>query len=424
MGSDQMDPAPDLKVMVVDDDGVFLRYLEAQLKMIGYQTVTADSGEAAWILIQAEPPDLVLLDIFMPGMGGLELCRKIKASPALQDIPVVLLTMMGAKAKDGGYQAGADDFLNKPPHLLELKTRIRNLMLLRQLRAAGPPAPEELPAAPPEAGRPRILVLDPQGILLSHMEGILAEEGWEVQGVGSQDQLLARVRSERPDLVIIDQDLAGGSGSGLVSRLRNEVGTEDQTILLTCEPGAVELQVGIWQSEADEHLVKPFEPSELKARVRSLLRRTELRRRKEARLLEAASQAPDEGTSGTYGRPFFTASLKHLCAFAAVVGRPVGLLAYRLPPGTLPLTEGGARVSDVIKGQLEPHEVLFRLGEGLFVAILPCADLVELDRRVARLRPCLPAGQFATASGKGRVESSLVKSIWNQLNALDGGAQA
>ena len=420
MGSDPTDQVQDLKVMVVDDDVVFLRYLEAQLKMIGYQTVTVASGVAAWILIQAEPPDLVLLDIFMPGMDGLELCRKIKATPGLQDIPVVLLTMMGAKAKDGGYQAGADDFLNKPPHLLELKTRIRNLLLLRQLRTACAQEPEDPTLDDLTGARPRILILDPQGVLHTHMEGILAEEGWEVQGVASQEHLLARLRSDPPELLILDQDLTEGTGSGLVSRIRSEVGTADQTILLTCDPGALELQVGIWQSEADEHLVKPFEPSELKARVRSLLHRSELRSRRDAQVLDSDPSDVEHLRGGTFTRSYFNASLKHFCAFATLVGRPVGLLAYRLPAGT---AGGGTRVPEAIKSQLEPHDVLCRLAEGLYVAILPCADLLELSRRVEALKPLLPAGQFATASGKGRIANSLVKSIWDQFHGLDQAGQ-
>ena len=420
MGSDPTDQVQDLKVMVVDDDVVFLRYLEAQLKMIGYQTVSVESGVAAWILLQADPPDLVLLDIFMPGMGGLELCRKIKETPRLQDIPVVLLTMMGAKAKDGGYQAGADDFLNKPPHLLELKTRIRNLLLLRQLRAAQPRDLEALPAEALTGATPRILILDGMGLPHSLMANTLAEEGWDVQVLGSQEQVLASFRHGLPDLLIIDQDLPDGSGGGLVSRLRSDMGTANLTILLACESGALELQVGIYQSEADEHLVKPFEPSELKARVRSLLKRSELRSRKDSQVLAADPSEFEDPRGGTFNRAYFSASLKHTCAFAAVVGRPVGLLAYRLPVGAV---TGGIRIPEVIKGQLEPHEVLCRVAEGLFVAILPCADLIELGRRVEALKPLLPAGQFATASGKGRIANTLVKSIWDQFHGLDQAGQ-
>lgn len=422
MESEQSEGVQALKVMVVDDDVVFLRYLEAQLKMIGYQTVTADSGVAAWILIQAEPPDLVLLDIFMPGMGGLELCRKIKGTPELKDIPVVLLTMMGAKAKDGGYQAGADDFLNKPPHLLELKTRIRNLLLLRQLRAVQAQQPEELPEDGLTGPAPRILVLDAQGLPSSPLATHLTEEGWAVQVVGSQEQVLSILRHDQPDLLILEQELTEGTGSGLVARLRSEVATADQTILLICEPGALELQVGIWQSEADEHLVKPFEPSELKARVRSLLKRSELRSRKDAQILSADQSPMEDSRGGTYSRAYFSASLKHTCAFAALVGRPVGLLAYRLSIGAL-AAAGRHRIPEIIKGHLETPEVLCRLAEGLYVAILPCADLVELSSRVEALKPLLPPGQFATASGKGRIANSLVKSIWDQFHTQDEAGQ-
>ena len=415
MDEDQSEVTESLRVMVVDDDVVFRRYLEAQLRMIGYQVVPVENGDAAWILIQADPPDMVLLDVFMPGMSGLDLCRLIKTTPATQDIPVVLLTMLGAKAKDGGYQAGADDFLNKPPHLLELKTRLRNLLLLRQLQSAREAEPEEAPTEELEGPPAHILILDPQGFLRDHLKGLLADEGWDIQGVATQEQLVERLRLDRPDLLILDQDLTEGTGSSLVSRLRSDVTTADQTILLTCESGALELQVGIWQSEADEHLVKPFEAFELKTRVRALLKRSELRRRKDAHILDADPSSIKDPHGGAYTRPYLYASLEHFCAFATLVGRPVGLLGFRLAAGSTMWSGEGQRVSDIIKKHLEDHEVLCRLGDGLFVAILPGADLSDLTQRVATLKPKLPAGHYATASGKGKISTSLLKNIWEQL---------
>jgi len=416
----QDDLMQSLKVMVVDDDAVFRRYLEAQLKMLGCQIVPVESGDAAWVLIQAEPPDLVLLDVFMPGMSGLDLCRKIKTTHALQDIPVVLLTMLGAKAKDSGYQAGADDFLNKPPHLLELKTRVRNLLLLRKLQAAQE-VEEDVSLTEGLGGPPpRVIILDSQGVLRDHVKGILDGEGLEVRGMATQDELLESLMYEKPDLLIIDQDLTEGSGSAFIARLRSEVATSGLTILLTCDSGALELQVGIWQSEADEHLVKPFDASELKTRVRSLLKTSELRRRKDAHVLDADPSSIKDPRGGAYTRPYLYASLEHFCAFATLVGRPVGLLGYRLTNGSSMWSGEGRKVSAQIMGCLEPHEVLCRLGEGLFVAILPGSDLNDLAARVATLKPQLPEGQFATASGRGRIATSLLKSIWEQLRSLEG----
>ncbi len=415
MDEEQSETTESLRVMVVDDDVVFRRYLEAQLRMIGYQVVPVENGDAAWVLIQADPPDLVLLDVFMPGMSGLDLCRLIKTTPASQNIPVVLLTMLGAKAKDGGYQAGADDFLNKPPHLLELKTRLRNLLLLRQLQDAHAAVPEDAPPEELEGPPAHVLILDAQGHMVDHLKGLLAAEGWDIQGVATQELLVERLRQDRPDLLILDQDLTEGTGSSLISRLRNDVTTADQTILLTCESGALELQVGIWQSEADEHLVKPFDASELKTRVRALLKRSELRRRKDAQILDADPSSIKDPNGGAYTRPYLYASLEHFCAFATLVGRPVGLLGYRLTAGSTMWSGEGQRVSDIIKRHLEDHEVLCRLGDGLFVAILPGADLGELTQRVATLKSKLPAGHYATASGKGKIATSLLKNIWEQL---------
>jgi len=415
MDTEQYDPIQTLQVMVVDDDRVFRNYIEAQLEMLGCQIVSVESGDAAWPLIQTQPPDLVLLDVFMPGMSGIELCRKIKSAPKLRGIPVVLLTMLGAKVKDEGYQAGADDFLNKPPHLTELRTRLRNLLLLRSLQTSHdfevPSSSEGELTGPP----PRILILESHGILREHAIGVLAQEAWEVTGVATQDGLLECLRTERPDVVIIDQDLLEGSGSTLVSRLRSQVSTADLTILLMCEGGSQELTVGAWQSEADEHLIKPFEDTELKTRVRSLLKHSDLRRRRDAQVLDADLGAIKDPRSGVFTRPFLYASLEYLTAFTTLIGRPIGLLGYRMSAHT-PLGAGaGHQVPALLAKQLKPHEILCRVGEALFVAILPGAELAELQLRVDLLTPLLPAGRFALVAGTGEAPASLLKRVWEQL---------
>lgn len=415
MDTEQSDPIQALQVMVVDDDRVFRNYIEAQLEMLGCQIVSVESGDAAWPLIQTQPPDLVLLDVFMPGMSGMELCRKIKSSPQLRGIPVVLLTMLGAKVKDEGYQAGADDFLNKPPHLTELRTRLRNLLLLRSLQTSHdfdvPSVAEGELTGPP----PRILILESHGILREHAMGILAQENWDVKGVDTQDRLLESLRAERPDVVIIDQDLLEGPGSSLVSRLRSQASTADLTILLMCEGGSQEPKTGTWQSEADEHLIKPFEATELKTRVRSLLKHSELRRRRDAQVLDSDLGAIKDPRSGVFTRPFLYASLDYLTAFTTLIGQPIGLLGYRMPAHTPLGAVASHQVPALLAKQLKSHEVLCRVGEAVFVAILPGADLAELKARVELLTPLLPAGRFAQVTGTGESAASLLKRVWEQL---------
>jgi DNA-binding response OmpR family regulator len=121
---------PTATVLVVDDDVTIRRLLQITLETEGFGVVTAGDGAEALRRAQADPrPDLVLLDIMMPGMDGLQVCHTLKSDPATQALPVVLLS---AKAQSHdielGLRVGADDYVTKPPDLLDLVARIRALL--------------------------------------------------------------------------------------------------------------------------------------------------------------------------------------------------------------------------------------------------------------------------------------------------------
>ena len=120
-------------VLVVDDEpivrDVVVRYLERD----GYTTVQAATGSEALGLLEREPPALVVLDVMLPGVNGLELCRWIRSR---SEVPIVMLTALGEEAdRIVGLELGADDYLIKPFSPRELAVRVRNL-----LRRAAPPA--------------------------------------------------------------------------------------------------------------------------------------------------------------------------------------------------------------------------------------------------------------------------------------------
>ena len=121
-------PAP--VVLVVDDDATIRRLLQITLETEGFTVSTAGDGVEGLRMAQEAPrPDLVLLDIMMPGMDGLQVCHTLKNDPATQDTPVVLLS---AKAQSHdielGMRVGADDYITKPPDLLDLVARVRQLL--------------------------------------------------------------------------------------------------------------------------------------------------------------------------------------------------------------------------------------------------------------------------------------------------------
>jgi putative two-component system response regulator len=121
-------------ILVVDDDPELRQVLEESLTALGYRVSTAESGEAALDMISHREPDLVLSDVHMTPVNGIELCRALKADPRWQLIPVILLTAVGdLQARVAGLDAGADDFFTKPYQLLELRTRLAALLRVKAL---------------------------------------------------------------------------------------------------------------------------------------------------------------------------------------------------------------------------------------------------------------------------------------------------
>ena len=121
-------------ILVVDDVPKNVKLLADVLAARGYRVSTAASGEAALASIAAEAPDLVLLDVMMPGLSGYDVCRAIRADPALAVLPVVLVTALDpAEERARGLEAGADDFLSKPIAQAELMARVRSLLRIKTL---------------------------------------------------------------------------------------------------------------------------------------------------------------------------------------------------------------------------------------------------------------------------------------------------
>jgi len=122
------------KILVVDDVAMNVKLLADLLGVKGYQTITASSGPEALVKLEDERPDLVLLDVMMPGMSGYEVCQAIRANPAHAMLPVVLVTALDpAKERVKGLEAGADDFLSKPLNQAELLARVKSLLRIKTL---------------------------------------------------------------------------------------------------------------------------------------------------------------------------------------------------------------------------------------------------------------------------------------------------
>ena len=132
-------PGEERTLLVADDDRAVLSHIRSGLKDAGYRFVEASDGTQVLTALRTEPPDLLLMDVEMPGMGGVEVCRIVKANQGENGfgfLPVILMTARRTNGKVEGLELGADDYLIKPFDMLELSARVKSMLRLKALQDA------------------------------------------------------------------------------------------------------------------------------------------------------------------------------------------------------------------------------------------------------------------------------------------------
>lgn len=117
------------KILVIEDDPLILTLIKATLTREGYEVVTADNGSDGLRLVEETHPQLVVLDITMPGLNGYQVCHYLRSEASTMHLPIIMVTALSRPADQRrGFELGADDYLSKPFQLTELITRVRSLL--------------------------------------------------------------------------------------------------------------------------------------------------------------------------------------------------------------------------------------------------------------------------------------------------------
>lgn len=194
------------KVLVVDDTPANVKLLADLLGVRGYEVATAVNGEEGLAKVASEQPDLVLLDVMMPGLSGYDVCRRLRADPATALLPVVLVTSLdpqGERIK--GIEAGADDFLPKPINQAELFARVKSLLRVKALQDEVRRQAEELKswnATLEERVHAQVVELERLGRLKNFFSPQLAEA---ILAAGGENLL----KTHRRQVTVVFLDLRG-----------------------------------------------------------------------------------------------------------------------------------------------------------------------------------------------------------------------
>ena len=202
-------------ILVVDDDEDVLKTIQISLTKNGYQVIAENNGFQALQTARREKPNLVILDISMPDMDGIEVCKQLRASQATVSVPILMLTARGnIESKTAGFEAGADDYLVKPFALQELNLRLKALLRRGTMDAAEAPAQLALGALKLDCrtfdltiqGRRVLLTpveFDLLYYLMSHAGQVLSTEQllrdvWQYPpGTGSSELVRAHIKNLR-----------------------------------------------------------------------------------------------------------------------------------------------------------------------------------------------------------------------------------
>ena len=403
------------RILVVDDIEANLRVLEAKLTAEYYEVMLAQDGPTGLAMAAANHPDIIVLDVMMPGMDGFEVCRRLKEDPLTRHIPVVLVTALDGRAdRIAGLEAGADEFLNKPIDDVMLFSRVRSLTRLktvmdelREREASGRRMGVIAGAAARLAGSGgRIVICDDNE---RQAQRIFAELSIEHRPLIETDPEQAHLTARGPvDLLIINAAARSFDGLRLAAQIRSDEATRHLPILAVIDPDERPRMVKALEIGINDVLPRPIDPQELSARVRTQIKRKRYTDFLRQNLDHSLELAVTDQLTGLHNRRYMVGQLSALVTRAAKGGEPVGALlididhfkkindSFGHDVGDEVLREFAVRVATNVRA----IDLPCRFGGEEFVVVMPGAPLAAAERVAERIRSHVAGSPFRVAGGK------------------------
>jgi len=412
------------RVLVVDDILSNVKLLEAKLSAEYFEVVTAFNGMDALAQIEEHEPDIVLLDVMMPGMDGFEVCRRIKANSKTAHVPVVMVTALDQSSdRVAGLDAGADDFLTKPVDDAALFARVRSLVRLKMMtdelrmrettgQTMGLVDPAETLNEPMPTGR--ILVIEDRPESMAWFQSALGAAN-EMIAADSFEEAMVRVRGGDFDLIVVSLGLRSFDGLRLCSQLRSLPEARNVPILVLVSDGDRRKLTQALEMGVNDYLTRPVDKNELIARVRTQLRKKRYQDRLRHNVQLSLEMAITDQLTGLHNRRYMSRHLDTLISGAAKTGKPIAFLifdidhfkqvndAYGHDIGDEVLREFAGRIAANVRG----IDLACRYGGEEFVVVMPDTDMDFAYSVAERLRRSVETTPFAISREPHRLNVTI-----------------
>lgn len=410
------------RVLVVDDILPNVKLLEAKLASEYYDVLTATNGPEALEKVAAQSPDIVLLDVMMPGMDGFEVCKRIKANAATAHIPVVIVTALtDSSDRIKGLEAGADDFLSKPLNDTALMSRVRSLVRLKmtvdewRVRENTATQLGVVDTAANAMSEPvehaRVLVIEDQSFESKKFGDALAIDHDTVEIVESGIQAMAKINQQDYDLLAVSLNLKNEDGLRLCSHLRSSEKTRAVPILMIANEDDMPRIAHGLEIGAHDYILRPVDRNELLARVRTQVRRKRFQERLRSNFELSLSMALTDPLTGLYNRRYLEVHMQKLLQKNESSKKSMAVLILDIDNFKNFNTVHGYLVGDAvlkifaerIQDSLRGFDLVARLGGEEFVVILPDVQPEKAYLIGERLRRSIADEPFATGTDSGKV---------------------
>ena len=399
------------QILVVDDVPANVKLLEAKLSNEYYDVISAKDGLEAIEMAKKYKPDIILLDVMMPGIDGFETCVRLKEIEDIAHIPVVMVTALSEKSdRLKGLNAGADDFLTKPLNDTALFARVKSLVrikvLLDELRLRDQTNMQMGISSTynsflSDVSGAKILLVDDDPVQGKQIVAVLSGM-YEIEWLQEHEQAVARATEGKYDIILMSTALSDADGLRIASQIKSQEETRHVPILVLVDEDDSRLMLKALEMGINDYMTMPVDKNEMTARIRTQIRRKRYQEALKMQFQKSISMAVTDALTGLYNRHFLNTHLDNMVRQSVKNSKKLAIMIMDMDHFKLVNDTHGHGAGDRVLKQLaelilrtcRSTDSAARFGGEEFVVLMPETDEQSALNAANRMREAVEKEAF------------------------------